>query len=302
MIPPWYRRYWLPLTLAGLSLLLLLRVFLLEGLVLFPENVDIVVLVFLISAAMILAIHSLVRLSMNYLRLRSVQKVRQETLAEHTRFLRRLDHELKNPLTTIHAGLKTLALTNPDPKQQQIIDTLETQTQRLSRLVADLRKLAELETQPLNLLPIDLEAFAAELLQVERERFEAAGRTFLSQVSGDPATWIADEDLLALAVHNLFENAMKYTQPGDTIRFTMLADQELKIEVSDTGAGIPAEVLPHIWEELYRADSSAEVEGSGIGLALVKSIIERHQGSVSVRSQLHAGTTFTLTIPPMIHS
>jgi two-component system OmpR family sensor kinase len=301
MTSPWYRRYWLPLILGGLSLLLLLRVFLLDGLVLIPENTDVVLLVSILSVAMIFAIHTLVRISMNYLRLLSIQQMRQETLAEHTRFLRRLDHELKNPLTTLRAGLKTLALTQLDLRQQQIIATMETETLRLSRLVTDLRKLAELETQPLNLLPVDLETFATHLLQLERERFETGNRTVTSKLDIIHKTWIVDEDLLALAIHNLFDNAFKYTEPGDTVDFLISAYQDLKIEVSNTGISIPAHVLPHIWEELYRADSTAKVEGSGIGLALVKAIIERHQGRVAVQSHPQKGTTFTLTIPPIFH-
>src|SRR5687767_11631653 len=124
----WLRngRYLLPLTLGLLGLLLLARVLLADTFVLVPEDADVIVLVALLSVVMIVAIHTIVRISMNYLRLRSVQKVRRETLAEHRRFLSRLDHELKNPLTALRAGLQTLVLTSLDEQQRQLVATMET--------------------------------------------------------------------------------------------------------------------------------------------------------------------------------
>ena len=139
------RYFLLPVTLGLFGLLLLLRVFVGGSLVLVPEDIDVVLLVLFLSVAIVVAIHTLVRLSMGYLRELSVQRVRRETLTEHGRFLRRLDHELKNPLTTLRAGLSTLSLTNLDEKQQSLIQTMQTETLRLSKLVSDLRKLSDLE-------------------------------------------------------------------------------------------------------------------------------------------------------------
>jgi signal transduction histidine kinase len=99
-----YRRYLLPAALGLMGLLLLARLFFINSSVLVPEDIDIVLLVVLLSVTMVTAIHTIVRISMNYLRLLSVQHARRETLAEHSRFLLRLDHVLKNPLTTLRAG------------------------------------------------------------------------------------------------------------------------------------------------------------------------------------------------------
>jgi two-component system OmpR family sensor kinase len=197
-------------------------------------------------------------------------------------------------------------LTPLDEQQQQLVATMETETLRLSRLVNDLRTLAELETEPLNLQPVALDAFVAAIVQLEQERFEAGQRIFTTHVDDHTATWLVDEDLLALAVHNLLDNAYKYTRPGDHIRLEVEAGQELLVRVTDTGVGIPADVMPHVWDELYRAAQEEKIPGSGIGLALVRAIVERHEGTVEIASkrsvdgthgEAKAGTSVTLRIP-----
>ncbi len=294
--------YWLPLTLGTLALLLLARVFFAERFVFIPEDLDVVLLVALISVAMIAAIHTIVQISINYLRLRSVQQVRQAMLAEHHRFLSRLDHELKNPLTALRAGVQTLELTDLTAPQQQIVATMAIETRRLSRLVSDLRKLAELEAQPLEAQPVDLRAFVQDIMQMEQERFEAGGRTLLSRVEGWQPIWWVDADLLALAVHNLLDNAFKYSQVGDVIHLVVKAESDLTIQVIDNGIGIAPADLPHIWEELYRSQPTAKIGGLGVGLALVKAIVERHEGTVQVKSAVGSGTTITLRLPALLQN
>lgn len=295
----WLRvsRYLLPIALGLLGIILLARVLLAETFILVPEDIDVIVMVGILGITMILAIHTIVRISMNHLRVRSVQQVRRETLSEHRRFLSRLDHELKNPLMALRAGLRTMELTPLDPQQTQLVATMETETLRLSRLVNDLRKLAELETETLNLQPVRLHTFVANVLQLEQERFETGRRTLTSHINATQESWVVDEDLLALAVHNLFDNAYKYSRPSDKIRLEVEADDELQIRLSDTGVGIPAESLSHVWEELYRGEQIQQIPGSGTGLALVKAIIERHGGEVNIESEVGRGTIVTLRIP-----
>lgn len=293
----WLRWYLLPVVLGALGLLLLVRILFIDSSG--PNDIDVVVLLALLGLAMVVAIHSLVRISINHLRTLSVQRTRQETLAEHVRFLRRLDHELKNPLTTLRTGMTTLALTELDVSQRRLVATMESEAMRLSRLVTDLRKLAEMETQPLNLQSVDLSTFVLSLCKVEQERFEEAERVLAVQLQQGRSHWTFDEDLLSLALHNLLDNALKYTKPGDKVSVEFQTQQELTIRVSDTGHGIPSEALPHVWEELYRAHGSEVTMGSGIGLALVKAIIERHGGIVSIESRLGEGTSVSLSIPPL---
>jgi len=291
------RRYGLPMLLGFLGVLLLFRVFLGDAFVMVPEDGDVLVLVALLGLAMIAAIHTIVRISMTHLRLRSMRQVRSETLAEHRRFLSRLDHELKNPLTALRAGHKTLLLTALTEQQVQIVATMETETARLSRLVTELRKLAELETQPLNLQSIGVESFISTIVASEQERFAAGQLRLLSTVEGAQAVWRLDDDLLAVAIHNLLDNAFKYSPPLSTVQLAVSAGQELIIQVIDQGIGIPPDALPHIWEELYRAPQLAKIAGNGIGLALVRAIVEHHNGIIDIQSAVGQGTTVTLRLP-----
>jgi two-component system OmpR family sensor kinase len=113
----------------------------------------------------------------------------------------------------------------------------------------------------------------------------------LPKIQGDP-------DLLLLAVHNLMDNALKFSRPGDTLELHAFEDgAEIVIEVADTGPGIPEDEQPHVWEELYRGVGGRGIPGSGLGLALVRAIAERHNGRATLRSRLGQGTVFTLRLP-----
>ncbi len=99
-------------------------------------------------------------------------------------------------------------------------------------------------------------------------------------------------------LHNLLDNARKYTHPGDTITLQVRVDDgDLLIVVRDTGIGIPPGEIPLVWEDLYRGQQVREIPGSGIGLTLVKTIIERHYGQVSLESAPGAGTTVYVRLP-----
>jgi two-component system OmpR family sensor kinase len=110
-------------------------------------------------------------------------------------------------------------------------------------------------------------------------------------VQGDP-------DLLFLAVHNLVINALKFSEAGDLVE--VRANEQgshVFIEVADTGCGIPNEEAPQIWDELYRGQSAHGTPGSGLGLALVRAIVERHCGQVEMRSRMGQGSVFTVRLP-----
>ena len=228
-------------------------------------------------------------------------EAQEEAAAERRRFLRRLDHELKNPLTAIRAALVNLADPNAPPVQREALSSVENQALRLSRLAADLRKLAELETRPLERSPVQLDELLQEVSELALERPEADGRIIHLNVPQAP--WplppvAGDADLLFLAVHNLVDNALKFTRPGDTIEIRALEDgTQVLVEVADTGPGVPAEEIGQIWDELYRGQGARGISGSGLGLALVRAIAERHDGEVSVRSRSGQGTVFALRLP-----
>jgi two-component system OmpR family sensor kinase len=230
-----------------------------------------------------------------------VSQLQAETANERHEFLRRLDHELKNPLMAMRAGLANLTGTGLEIPQREIIESVETQTLRLSRLLADLRKLAELETRPLDSTPVDMSELLREVVTATEERPEADGRHLtltLPQAPWPLPPVPGDRDLLFLLFHNLLDNALKFTQPGNTIELRAFEDgSKVVVEVADTGPGIPEKEVPLVWEELYRGENARGVPGSGIGLALVRAIAERHHGAVSLRSRVGQGTVFTIHLP-----
>lgn len=222
-------------------------------------------------------------------------------LDERRRFLRRLDHELKNPLMVIRAALANLPGPELPADGAAPLNAIELQTLRLARLTADLRKLADLEHLPLERTPIAVPELLQELLDLAQEQPQAATRTLtltIPQVPWPLAPLHGDRDLLALAVYNLLDNALKFSRPGDRVELRAFEDgATLTIEVADTGPGIAPDDLPYVWDELYRGAPARSVAGSGIGLSLVRAIAEHHQGRAELRSRLGQGTVVSLRLP-----
>jgi signal transduction histidine kinase len=220
----------------------------------------------------------------------------QQERANHQRFLARLDHELKNPLTAIRA---TAAAAQSDSAldEWRVIDT---QATKLSALVRDLRKLAELETRPLDLEVVDLEQLLTEAMTALSIQNPAAGARMSLAVTRVP--WpvpplTADLDLLSLAIDNVLANAAKYSAHGPIEVRLREQDGWAVIDIADAGRGIPAADLPMVFDELARAQNARDVTGSGIGLTLVATVMRHHGGDVSLRSAEGAGTVLTLRLP-----
>ena len=231
----------------------------------------------------------------------ALSHLQAEALEDRRRFLQRLDHELKNPLTAIRAGLANLAHTPDARAQQAALSSMEAQTVRLSRLTADLRKIAELETRSLECSNIDLTELLEEALALARDNPAAESRRLTLTVPQAP--WplpiiSGDWDLIFLAVYNILENASKFTQAGDTVELRAReTDAQVVIEIADTGPGIEPSEIPFVWEELYRGQGARSVPGSGLGMALVKAIVERHGGGVALDSRAGQGTVVSLQLP-----
>lgn len=228
---------------------------------------------------------------------RQLQQVRLEEAEAHRRFIRRLDHEIKNPVTAIRAGLANL----PTSNDGNVVTSVRAQVDRLAHLSADLRKLADLESQPLEREPVDVSELLNEVVEQvggREERLTRQIRVTLPRAPWPLSPVPGDRDLLFLAIHNLLDNALKYSRAGDTIELRASEDRSaVVVEVADTGAGIPEEELPQVWEELYRGRGARGIPGSGLGLALVQAIIHRHGGTVDVLSRTGQGTVFTVRLP-----
>lgn len=298
------RRGWTWLLLAGIPLVLgvALRLLLASGVVQNPVlnlTADLGTLAFLCGAALAAGVAGAIAwfLWLDRSQRRSLAEVQAEASADRRRFLQRLDHEMKNPLTAIQAGLANLNET----AYPQALESVKAQSQRLNRLVADLRKLADLETRPIEHAQVDLGEILVTVIGMAEEDPRAQGREI--RLALPQAPWPlphinGDYDLLLLAMHNLVDNALKFSEPGDRIETRAFEDgSALVVEVADTGPGIPPAELPHVWEELYRGEGARGVQGSGLGMALVRAIVERHGGSTAVRSRVGQGTVVTVHLP-----
>jgi two-component system OmpR family sensor kinase len=218
--------------------------------------------------------------------------------AELQRFLRRLDHELKNPLTAIRFGLANLTHTTNDATQQKYIQTIEAQILRISELLAHLRKLAELTQMEIDSVPVDVPTLVDEAIVLSREQSEQYATRPVELDCSVAQNVYGDKYLLLLAVYNVLDNAFKFTPDGRRISVQAYdAASQIVIQVIDEGPGIPENDIEHVWEELYRGQTAQYAPGSGIGLALVKAIIEKHGGYIAIKSVESTGTTVSLVLP-----
>lgn len=220
------------------------------------------------------------------------------TLAEQTarqrRLLGRLDHELKNPIQ----GIRTALADEPSDRQRS---SIELQSRRLTRLMGDLRKVGEVEHTELDTGPVDPTALVEEAVAALRELPGAEERQIVVSLPRAPRplpSLRGDDDLLFLALSNILANAVKYSAPGDTVEVRGRETEGwLLLEVADTGRGIPAEELDLVWEELGRGREAHGVEGSGLGLPLVRAIVRRHGGECTLESWHGEGSTVTVRLP-----
>ena len=227
----------------------------------------------------------------------------QDTNQKRHNFLRRLDHEIKNPLTGLRAALVNLQEAKESEERSRAVTNAGRALERLTRLLTDLRKLSDLEERAIERFPVDVPDLLEDVVTAIHTLPVCKGReinVLIPKVPSPFPTIVGDRDLLVLAVYNLVENALKFTSEEDSIEVRALEDgRNIVIEVADSGTGIPAEDLSKIFEELYRGSNARGTEGSGLGLALVNRIAALHRGGVGVRSSQTEprGTVFALRLP-----
>jgi signal transduction histidine kinase len=215
-------------------------------------------------------------------------------------------HELKTPINVILGYLQLMQQGIYGPlssKQTEILATIEAQGRTLARLAAQLLDVTRfeagggrIEPRPLQLVTLfdDLER-AFHVLAVQRG---VEFRLTMGEGLPDEVQW--DADRINEVMGNLLANAFKFTSSGGTVELSATpADDHVRIEVRDSGAGIPPDQLPHIFEKFYQADNqdAASAMGTGLGLAIAKEIVEAHRGEIRCDSVVGEGTTFTLLLP-----
>jgi two-component system OmpR family sensor kinase len=217
---------------------------------------------------------------------------------DRLRFLMRLDHELKNPLTAIRAGLANVEQAGA---AGPALESVSAQASRITRLLGDLRKLADLETREIETAPVDLPGLLQEVAEAVAA-IPAAGERDI-QWSVPQAPWPlpvieGDRDLLFIALQNLIANAVKFSAPGDRVEVRSSEDDDwVLLEVADTGIGIPDDEIGEVWQELARGRAARSLPGTGIGLALVRVVVTRHGGRVAIRSRDGQGTVVSIRLP-----
>jgi len=218
-----------------------------------------------------------------------------ESRAQNAAFLTRLDRELRGPSMAIHLSMASIG-----DKTRPAMVAAE-QSARITQLVSDLSALAEVETAELDFEPV---AFVPLVEQVVAEvRHDPAlcppGRhiSVLPPSLADRLVVSGAPDMLAAVVRHLVVNALRFSDPDASITVHCVDDGTAVLEVVDTGRGIPAAEVDQVWETLARGSNTEDVPGFGLGLALVRSVVERHGGVVDLSSRLGEGTSVHVRLP-----
>ena len=229
--------------------------------------------------------------------LRTSDTLRRQMMAD-------VSHELKTPLTAMRGFIETLRMPEvalDADRRDRYFETIDRETRRLERIVKDLLDLARYEGGGVVLQPrlFDIERLFENVAGRHERDAHTKGVAIRIHVDAQADQLVADPDRIEQAIENLVGNALRHTPPGGTV--TLRAAQAggvATLSVSDTGAGIAPEHLPHVFERFYKADTAraAESAGSGLGLSITKAIVERHGGAIRVTSQ-PGHTTFTVVLP-----
>jgi signal transduction histidine kinase len=225
-------------------------------------------------------------------------RVRRQLLAD-------VSHELTTPLTAIRGYVETLAMPDlalDDAAKLRYLDIVRDETARLERIVGDLLDLAKFEAGGVTLKLEDVPVADLFARVVARHERPCQDRQVTLATAIEPGANLvrADPDRLEQALQNLAANALRHTPTGGRIELrARRGGNEITLAVSDTGRGIAAEHLPHIFDRFYKADASRanDTAGSGLGLSIVKAIVERHGGTVIATSTPGVETVFEIRLP-----
>jgi signal transduction histidine kinase len=220
-------------------------------------------------------------------------------------FIGTVSHELRTPLTSMHGFVELLLDEGGDPlteQQRGFLATVQRGAERLERLVDDLLLTAQLDAGRLDILrtPTDV----VEIVQhaVESAQAEAGRRALRLDLTAPSHSILIEADVvrLAQAVDNVVSNAMKFTPGGGSVAVTLAQDGgRVTVTIADTGMGMAAADVERLFERFFRTDSAQakQIQGTGLGLPIVKAIVEAHEGTIAVTSEPNVGTSFAISLP-----
>lgn len=221
-----------------------------------------------------------------------------------TDFFSNVSHEIKTPLAVIQNNAELLQLEGTaDEKSREYTENILQATKRLSNLITNMLKLNKLEKQTIQPVPqkYDLCAQLCECALQFEDEWERKNIEFEADIE-ERVMIEADLGLLELVWTNLLSNAVKFTPSGGTITFSQISDEEgVTVSVADTGCGMDEKTKKRIFDKFYQGDTSHSTEGNGLGLALVKRVLQLSDGGIEVESKTGQGTKFTVWLPK-VHS
>lgn len=227
----------------------------------------------------------------------------EKDLKHERRLTTDIAHELRTPLMAMLATVEAMQ-DGIYPTDEEHLETVASETRRLSRLVSQMVDLSRMENHsaPMNIEPVDIVNLTRNIVGSQQQLFHNRDLRlrFADETQGRSATIEVDPDMITQCIINIMSNAMRYTPEGGWVVVSVAGDRhDVTIAVSDTGIGIAKDDLSRIFGRFWRAEASRsrEAGGLGVGLAVTKSIVERHHGFISVESELGKGTTFTIHLP-----
>jgi signal transduction histidine kinase len=207
-------------------------------------------------------------------------------------------HDLRNPLTIIKSSAALLQMTTDENQRKELLEMISNSCGRMQSLIGDLLDVARIESGGFTVDRTEVDA--ADVIEEMRRMFESAaaekGIRFEVDASGFLPPLHADRSRLIQILANLVSNALRVTDSG-SVRLTVEGDRDkARFSVADTGPGIPAAELPHLFDRFWQVRSSRR-GGAGLGLAIVKGFVEAHQGTIEVTSEVGKGSLFQFVIP-----
>lgn len=223
-----------------------------------------------------------------------MEKMRQE-------FISNVSHEIQSPLTSIRGFAQALRNNNLSPENRsRYLNIIETESMRLSKLSDNLLRLASLEADTIKFEPrvYRLDKQLRSLFLASEPQW--SDKNINMDVSLEEIEIKADEDMMSQVWINLIHNSIKFTSAGGKVRVDLHQEGDIiEFKISDSGIGIAEEDQIHVFERFFKADRSRKpsIKGSGLGLSICKKIVELHNGTIKVKSQLGTGTTFFISLP-----
>jgi PAS domain S-box-containing protein len=217
-------------------------------------------------------------------------------------FVSTVSHDLRSPLSNILLAANMIAETGDiNQQQQELLNLVENRAKGMGALIEDLLDMSQIEAGiEMDLKPCNLALIIADVVTAFTPQAAEKPIDLMQEVAAGLPPIMANATRLQQVVHNLVGNAIKYTPEGGRVLVKAYPQgNEMRVQVTDTGIGIPASDQPHVFEKFYRVkgEHALKIKGSGLGLAIVKSIVENMQGRIWLESVFGQGSTFTVALP-----